>query len=288
MWRRSDGTLELPQAITKLSEKLHLCLHSSIVDPSILHTTTFLAFLEAALSQKGIKGRHQATLDCLYSCLPENAQKAAKSAIPYAADVLEKVEETMQGSSIVKEGNIQWIVSEVGRFHEGEIEKVIIVDALSPIEFAAILLSSWRNSFHCTLMPKVFVNPRGATRFVKRQVGKEQEGYLWNYADELKRVVKAFTFEVQPLFDKMLHENIGDIVSFLQKRPFLPIWECIAGTHQERLFSYTCRVLVTSDHGYNVFEDKTGTLYVGHGGGEKALLRLDSVSLFAILSRRGQ
>ncbi|RLG55879.1 MAG: hypothetical protein DRN95_07400, partial [Candidatus Hydrothermarchaeota archaeon] len=44
-------------------------------------------------------------------------------------------------------------------------------------------------------------------------------------------------------------------------------------------------LLVTSDHGYNIFEEN-GILSVGHGGGEHALLGLDRVALFAVLKKR--
>lgn len=277
----------LPRAVRKLSLKLNRLLHSSITEPKTFHLLAFLSFLEAALSG-GRKKKFQETINRIRDLVGyRSAQGILPSLIPKAAFVLEELNRKVESSLISEEANVTQVVRETAEGLRGEVSKVIVVDAFSIIEFAALMVTCWRNSLSCDLRQEVFVNPRGDTWYVKRQVGGDI-GYLRDYAAKLAEEMGCGrNFEVYPILDNALHEGIGDVVCFLEKNPFDPIWEKIWRVFQEEPTLFPYRLLLTSDHGYNVFEDESGTLYVGHGEKGRSVLRLDKVSLFAIITPRG-
>ena len=124
------------------------------------------------------------------------------------------------------------------------------------------------------------------------QVGKGKLGYLRDYASKLAKEVGCGRYEVYPLFDKAIHWTIGDVISFLEgeesRNHFELVWNRISELFQNPTLFPGYSLLLTSDHGYDVFENESGVLCVGHGGGEKATLQLDNVSLFATISPRSR
>lgn len=282
----------LPSKVREFSLKLNNLLHSSITDSRTLHLVSFLSFLEAALNMRGKRGRHLKTLERIKELIEnKSAQSAVQSLLPKAAAVLEEVKRGVERASVAEEANVSMVIRETAGILRGEVNNILVIDAFSIIEFAALLVKCWRSQLSCELVEsEIFVNPRGNTWYVKRQVGEGNTGYLRDYAAKLAREIGCGrSFEVYPLFDKALHFSVGDVICFLEGEegnPFELAWGKIQEILQREQTLFPFCLLLTSDHGYNVLEDESGTLYVEHGREERAVLRLDRVSLFALIRPR--
>lgn len=272
----------LKDPIKLFIEGLSESLHSGVRDVKRIHTITFTTFLEAALSLRNKRRDYEWLLSKVKGSIYPFHTLVMKL-VPDAAKVIREVEEAVRSSTITAEASTKIVCKRIAYMHRGRIDYVFVIDALSPIEFASLIITANRNGFECNLSREFFINPIGLTWFVKEQVDEERKR-LRNYAKELAEAVGCTRYNVSFTFDDAIHTTLGDVTSFILrengKNPLEGVWMEIIKTMSG--VEPNATILLTTDHGYSVYEGD-GMLFVNHGIESGRILYLEPIALFSIL-----
>lgn len=273
----------LRDSVSLLAYELHSRLHVSVKNVSLIHALMFTVFLHAGLERKGKLSLYSSVLEKVRKSIPQPHRAHILSLTPYAAGVLRKVEEAAKKAHVTWEASVRSLSEKLKKTFYGRVGYVYVVDALSPIEFASLLVAAWRNGYFCDLSSYYLVNPAGKTWFVKEQV---EEKRLREYARKLAESLSSSRYSVSFTFDKAIHNTVGDVYSFLggedNENPLQTVWKEVEKASSE-MREGAAALLLTTDHGYGVYEG-AGTLFVDHGR-EGALLDLEPVALVALFKR---
>ncbi|MEM1620216.1 MAG: hypothetical protein QXU52_05700 [Fervidicoccaceae archaeon] len=273
----------LKVSVNLLVSALQSKLHASVKDAGLIHRLMFAAFLQAGLERKGMLSLFRHVLDKVESCIPQPHRAHLLTLSPYAAEVIRNVEEAATRAVVTWEASVKSLSEKLRKVLRGKIGYVYVVDALSPIEFASLLVVAKRNGYYCDLSSEYLVNPAGKTWFVKEQV---EEKRLREYAKELAESLASPKHSVSFTFDKAIHNTIGDVSTFLNSgesgNPLHAVWREVEKASSE-VGESAAALLLTTDHGYGVYEG-AGTLFVDHGR-EGAILDLEPVALIALLKK---
>jgi hypothetical protein len=276
-------TLDPPEAIRNFAEYLDSSLHRTINDARLIHNISFAAFLEAILNLKGKYEHYRTVLESVKSKIGiQSARTVIQRLGVLAVDVIDAVSRRIQRATTDQEASLHHVCREAEKRYKNRVNHVLVVDAFSPVEFASLLVTAKRNGLEANLSDQVFVNPVGMTAFVQNQVEKSR---LQDYAANLARQVGATEYSVCPLPDRAIHHQIGDVVSFVdeENNPFVSAWRKIHEIFKQPRLSPSWTVLITTDHGYDIYEQEN-ILFVGHG--RKGLAELSKVSFFALVTKK--
>lgn len=275
----------LSDSVKSVANTLNNTLHSGVRDAGLIHIIVFAAFLEAALELRNKRARYEHVLDKVKSYVPLPFRAHITRLTPDAAIVIREVGRVAASAVVVGEASVKVLREKLAKTFCGRIGHVLVIDALSPIEFASLLVVAERSGYYCDLSSEFLVNPVGVTWFVKEQV-REEEKRLRKYAKEIAEVLMSPRYGVSFTFDKAIHTVVGDVAAFLRgergESPLKAVWEEVKRAAAEVEASAT--VLLTTDHGYGVYEGG-GTLFVDHGRKNSAILTLEPVALVALLER---
>ena len=274
----------LKQAVESLARSLDSTLHSGVQNASLIHIMMFVTFLEAALGLRNKRSLYSRVLDRVKHYVPLPFRAHLTRLVLDAARVIREVERIAGSATVTEEASSRALRKRLATLFWRRIDSVFVVDALSPIEFASLLVIAGRNGYFRNLSSEYLVNPTGATWFVKEQI-REEEKRLRKYAEELAGVLMSSRHRVSFTFDKAIHSTIGDITTFIRdekgRSPLEAVWEEIRTASEEDVGA---AMLLTTDHGYSVYEDE-GALIVDHGRRNDAILALEPIALVAILGR---
>jgi hypothetical protein len=274
--------LDPPEAIKRFSECLDNYIHRTINEARLIYNVAFAAFLEAVLNRKGKYEKYRTVLESIKAKIGiQSARVAVERLSVPAIDVIDAISSCIQRATIDQEASLRHVCEEASKRYKNRTNHVLVIDAFSAIEFASLLVTARRNGLATDLSDQLFVNPIGMTSFVQNQVERSR---LQDYAANLAKAVDASGHSVCPLPDRALHHQIGDVVSFVEEEnnTFMPAWRKIQEIFKQSTLS-PLTVLITTDHGYDIYEEED-ILYVGHGRG--GLADLSRVSFFALVSKR--
>lgn len=197
----------LRRSVETFANGLDNILHGAVQDPRRIHLITFVAFLEAALELKGRRKAHETSISKMKMAISPYHVLATKL-MPGAAEVIHEVKAIAKSSVITVEASAEEVRKKVASVFHGMIDYVLVLDALSPVEFISLLVVAKRNGFRCDLSSEFLVNPLGRTWFVKEQV-REEWKRLRNYAKELAEAVGCVKYDVAFDFDKAIHSALA-------------------------------------------------------------------------------
>lgn len=186
--------------------------------------------------------------------------------------LLDEIEGTLNSNKavVMEEANLNEILNKL-KYKIGKIDAVIIYDCMSLIE--QILITSYleNNSIKSMFLDLYFINPIGKTSFVTQQLGSS--GYrktLIEVARYMARELRAKYLEKHSQIDQIVHKvghigldaflaNISELVNVILK-------ETLSIFSKKNIASEILRVLILSDHGYDiVINPLRKYTYVAHG-----------------------
>ncbi len=162
---------------------------------------------------------------------------------------------------IVDEGSVRQVVS---RLKESihKVDYVVVYDCMSLIEFIVLSAYLKKCGLDTAFLDIVFINPLGLTKYVTQQLPvMEYRAVLREFAHMLAEQLGGRGYSKSAYIDLRVHEY-----------GFLGVSEFIGKLDIKRIASEVFenalkgRVLVTSDHGYDVVVDEENWyLYIVHG-----------------------
>ena len=184
------------------------------------------------------------------------------------------------GSSAMEEGDISKII-ELLKKQVGKVSGVIVSDCLSLPEFLTLSAKLKTEGFVPCFGERFLVNPLGVTRFVTGQLPYlDAEGFLREYARLLAKGLKAQSWVKESRVDYIVHtQGYTEPENFVKS---MPIGEIVTEVRNKLKKG---SVLVTSDHGYDLFADVEG-LKIAHGAREQGyqIFSFSKVGLFLLIS----
>ena len=249
----------IQEIISQLQGEVEILLEGYSLEN--IYKATIYAALRASITAKG---EDYSLIKPLERKIPPTLSAMVKrrlvSRFSYIIRLLEGMLDNLR-PTIIDEGNINQLVSKLRRsLHR--IDFVMIYDCMSLIEFIIVSAYLKRRGLDTAFLDVVFINPLGLTKYVTQQLsGTEYRTVLREFAHMLAEELGGRSYSKSAYIDLRVHEygSLG-VEEFIDK---LDIERIASEVFEKALRG---RVLVTSDHGYDIVVNKESNyLYVIHG-----------------------
>lgn len=242
------------------------------------------AFVRAALQERG--GRSE-LLEPLERRIPAPLLAAVKrEVVGVARSIIRQVGSLLlehRPVLVYGEAALGSVVEEVKR-EVGRVDYVLVYDCMSVIEQVTASAFLKARGVRALFLRALFLNPPGLTRFMTSQLPGGEGKTLRGVAQYVASSLGAQLYAKSSLVDASVHEGgLLGVDEFVER---MDVSKVVAEVLRA---SERGRVLVFSDHGYDVVLSRRGNyLYVVHGfeesrAGDATLLLLSKVSLFMVV-----